>query len=109
MYLNYYVIMASRFSRFLFGPSSTEIVRETVKNNKLSIFRDPFRGRSVTQAVIWTYNMDHPENEYRYGEPFEMTVYFKNGDTSGQQKLKAKSLKDLLRMYGSLVDELDDK
>ena len=75
-----------------------------IVNETLTEFKNPFSKKNVTRVTI---NMHNSKSDiFRQGKCMEATVYFTNGDTSGDQKFYADSLKELLDKISILVETL---
>lgn len=75
-------------------------------NANLSILKNPFSSKKVDSISITIDRSMWPKE----GDPFRFKayVYFKNGDTSGNQRIEANDFNSLVIMIQNFISSLED-
>jgi len=82
-----------------------ELIGENIKSSGLSDFKDPFNKECVRE-IFFFVRKEFCGNK---GIQYDSTVYFKNGNTKGEQNIKADDFVSLVKKTEDFVKSLENK
>jgi hypothetical protein len=80
--------------------------QEDQKEQDLTEFKDPFNSDCCEKIIIW---IQKPILFFEKGIEYTSVINFKNGNTSGQQRVEAEDFPSLLKKIEEFVKALENK